>query len=281
MNREHGVNEMDDLRDLNVLENPCTTRDRAPMAGALSSNVSKEVSKRLRNFTPRPEVEGKCAFTLAEVLITLGIIGVVASLTLPNVIMNYQKKQTVVELKKVYAELQNVIKLSEIDNGPMSEWNFPEKCAHVDPEGAKPFIEKYYLPYFKNAKLVKSPYKVSIGALHFVKYWVALDNGTIFGLHPCVDNEYIWLFVDLNGVKEPNKVGRDIFVFDAYKYGGVGQNKYKLSFWGSSWNRNNVENLKNHNVYGCNKTNTDTLKNFHCGRLIELNNWEIPADYPW
>ncbi len=254
--------------------------------GALSSDYvsklgSKEVSKKLRNFIPLPEVEGKCGFTLAEVLITLGIIGVVASLTLPSVIMNYQKKQTVVELKKVYAELQNVIKLSEIDNGPMSEWNFPEKCAHVDPEGAKPFIEKYYLPYFKNAKLVKSPYKVSIGALHFVKYWVALDNGTIFGLHPCVDNEYIWLFVDLNGVKEPNKVGRDIFVFDAYKYGGVGQNKYKLSFWGSSWDRNNVENLKNNNVYGCNKTNTDTLKNFHCGRLIELNNWEIPADYPW
>ena len=27
--------------------------------------------------------------------------------------------------------------------------------------------------------------------------------------------------------------------------------------------------------------NTDTLKNFYCGRLIELNNWEIPADYPW
>ena len=270
--------------------------------GALSSNVSKlgskEVSKKLCNFTLAPlgrgikgeglKVEGKCArksrkvaFTLAEVLITLGIIGVVASLTLPSVIMNYQKKQTVVELKKVYAELQNVIKLSEIDNGPMSEWDFPEKCAHVDPEGAKPFIEKYYLPYFKNAKLVKSPYKVSIGALHFVKYWVALDNGTIFGLHPCVDNEYIWLFVDLNGVKEPNKVGRDIFVFDAYKYDGVGQNKYKLSFWGSYWDRNSVENLKNNNVYGCNKTNTDTLKNFHCGRLIELNNWEIPADYPW
>ena len=244
------------------------------------SRISKFTSF-TKKFNPLPEVEGKCGFTLAEVLITLGIIGVVASLTLPSVIMNYQKKQTVVELKKVYAELQNAIKLSEIDNGPMSEWNFPEKCAHVDPEGAKPFIEKYYLPYFKNAKLVKSPYKVSIGALHFVKYWVALDNGTIFGLHPCVDDEFIWLFVDLNGVKEPNKVGRDIFVFDAYKYGGVGQNKYKLSFWGSYWDRNSVENLKNHKVYGCNKTNTDTLKNFHCGRLIELNNWEIPADYPW
>ena len=37
--------------------------------------------------------EGKCAFTLAEVLITLGIIGVVAALTLPSVINNFREKQ--------------------------------------------------------------------------------------------------------------------------------------------------------------------------------------------
>ena len=39
-------------------------------------------------------------FTLAEVLITLGIIGVVAALTLPSLITNYQKKQIVAQLKK-------------------------------------------------------------------------------------------------------------------------------------------------------------------------------------
>ena len=49
--------------------------------GALSSNVSKLVRKKL------------CNFTLAEVLITLGIIGVVAALTLPSVINNFREKQ--------------------------------------------------------------------------------------------------------------------------------------------------------------------------------------------
>ena len=44
----------------------------------------------------------KKGFTLAEVLITLGIIGVVAALTLPSLITNYRKKQTVAQLKKVY-----------------------------------------------------------------------------------------------------------------------------------------------------------------------------------
>ena len=35
----------------------------------------------------------KIAFTLAEVLITLGIIGVIAAMTLPSLITNYQEKQ--------------------------------------------------------------------------------------------------------------------------------------------------------------------------------------------
>ena len=50
----------------------------------------------------------KIAFTLAEVLITLGIIGVVASLTLPSVIQNYKKQVTVNQLKKAYSTLGQV-----------------------------------------------------------------------------------------------------------------------------------------------------------------------------
>ena len=41
------------------------------------------------------------AFTLAEVLITLGIIGIVAALTIPNVTSKYRKKVVETELKKV------------------------------------------------------------------------------------------------------------------------------------------------------------------------------------
>lgn len=51
------------------------------------------------------------AFTLAEVLITLGIIGIVAAMTLPTLIGNYKEKILVVQVKKSYAELQNAIKM--------------------------------------------------------------------------------------------------------------------------------------------------------------------------
>lgn len=63
-------------------------------------------------------------FTLAEVLITLGIIGVVAAITIPSLISNYQKKSTVTQLKKTYATISNAIRLSEDENGELSGWEF-------------------------------------------------------------------------------------------------------------------------------------------------------------
>ena len=227
----------------------------------------------------------KKAFTLSEVLITLGIIGVVAALTMPSLITNHQKKQTVVQLRKVYSELQNVIKLSEIDNDPMSEWDFPQKNTYEDPEGIKQFIEKYYLPYFKSAKLVKRSQTNGYSPIPAINtnfsYYIILNNGVILAFYPCIKNDYIWLFVDLNGMKGPNRAGRDVFVFDAYKFDRIGADRYKLRFWSKRFNENDVQDLINHSEYGCRKGNTNQLKNFYCGRLIELNNWEIPANYPW
>ena len=54
-----------------------------------------------------PPSKIKFAFTLAEVLITLGIIGVVAAITLPTLIKNYQKHVYVTQLKKVVNTLEN------------------------------------------------------------------------------------------------------------------------------------------------------------------------------
>ena len=66
----------------------------------------------------------KKSFTLAEVLITLGIIGVVAAMTLPSLIGNYKKRETVTILKKAYSEISQALKMAEVDNEFMEEWNF-------------------------------------------------------------------------------------------------------------------------------------------------------------
>ena len=56
-------------------------------------------------------------FTLAEVLITLGIIGVVAALTIPTLMTNYKKKQYYTQFMKARSALENAIKLFEDEHG--------------------------------------------------------------------------------------------------------------------------------------------------------------------
>lgn len=62
------------------------------------------------------------AFTLAETLITLGIIGVVAALTIPNLISHYQEQVTVNKLLKSYSILEQAFTSAINENGPVDTW---------------------------------------------------------------------------------------------------------------------------------------------------------------
>lgn len=64
------------------------------------------------------------AFTLAEVLITLGIIGIVAAMTLPTLIQNKQDKELVSQTKKVFADINNAMLLAQKDYGVVGDNSF-------------------------------------------------------------------------------------------------------------------------------------------------------------
>ena len=81
----------------------------------------------------------KRAFTLAEVLITLGIIGVVASMTLPSVIAKFKRQEAAARLKKFNSMMAQVLILSENDNGNVNSWDMS-----LVPEE---FVKKYFAPY--------------------------------------------------------------------------------------------------------------------------------------
>lgn len=63
-----------------------------------------------------PPIKVKFGFTLAEVLITLGIIGVVAAITIPNLINNYKAKQLRTQFLKSYSVLSQAFKLMQADD---------------------------------------------------------------------------------------------------------------------------------------------------------------------
>ena len=229
-------------------------------------------------------------FTIAEVLITLGIIGIIASMTMPMIIAKYQKKVTVERLKKFYSVMMNVINLSESENGEMADWDFPKESYD---KSIDKFFQRYYLPYLKDAKECYSAncFKKEVYAIKYlngqpadgvvvVNYIVKTNDGMYIYLLPNIPNSYIWMFVDINAHQKPNQIGRDIFVFDVYGHPNYSNRKnYYLKFWGSNYYKT-TEDLISTNNYGCNESAAD-YSGFLCGALIFRSGWKIPDNYPW
>lgn len=91
------------------------------------------------------------AFTLAEVLITLGIIGVVAAMTIPSLIIGQQKQATAKRLEKVYSVLMQANLSATIDHGPADTW-FTSDVTDGTSNGAMIFADTYLVPYLNVSK---------------------------------------------------------------------------------------------------------------------------------
>ena len=230
----------------------------------------------------------KAAFTLAEVLITLGIIGVVAAMTLPALIQKHQKQVTVTSLRKFYSILAQAKQLSEAQNGEMTYWQFPNTQTLADVE---PFFDKYYRPYMSVINQCKSK-QDCLSTYVSSRPVYTLKDGMQFMFDPnaqtsdCTRN-YIYIVVDINGNKAPNKPGRDIFYMDIFpKRGAVmlGQ----MSEMDSSFNlgreelKNGVSINEGRDTACCSEEcATPSFKYYTCGALIQADGWEIKDDYPW
>ena len=81
----------------------------------------------------------KTGFTLAEVLITIGIIGVVAAMTMPALIGHYQKKVLQEQFKVAYSMFSQLLLKAESDLGSKPECYYWD----VNPYGADKCVEYY------------------------------------------------------------------------------------------------------------------------------------------
>ncbi len=201
----------------------------------------------------------KFGFTLAEVLITLGIIGVVASLTMPSIIEKYREQETSARLKKFYSTMQQAILLSEIDNGPIEYWDKETMAQNedgsFDQEANNKLAEEFFDKYLsKYLNIVKRGYTKDNGRNLFQIYF-ADSTSVIIGNGGCID-----MLVDTNGNKKPNFVGYDRFAFL------ICINKRPtFGTYDESLNKEQAQTQ-------CNN------KPQYCSRVLQLNNWEF-KDY--
>ncbi len=175
------------------------------------------------------------AFTLAEVLITLGIIGVVAAMTIPTLIANYQKKVLTTQLQRTYALLANASKMlmaqEQVDlldktylaNDPE---RFLKEHFKIVQDCTGNNLKKCYVEHYKDINGDVSRFAPETGG-----YCFGLNNGTSL----CVSRmeKYDWdateyhahshVTVDVNGLAGPNQAGRDFFTFYLYSDGTIGE----------------------------------------------------------
>ena len=235
----------------------------------------------------------RIGFTLAEVLITLGIIGVVAALTIPNLIQHYKKQEVVARLKSSESIFSQMLYFSVAQNGDPQNWDLAEhegasSQTTSSKEIATRITEKYFLSYLKAKKyygytsLKEAGYPVYHKADGSLQKWnldekdwmsciIELSNGMTVFLRPdsTVADENgishfvgILLYIDINGKKGPNVWGRDMFLA-------------------------NIDTKKGKFVWPAPSNSRSYLKDAcggvlatRCGTLIWKDGYEIKDDYP-
>ncbi|MBQ3310869.1 type II secretion system protein, partial [bacterium] len=187
------------------------------------------------------------AFTLAETLIVMGIIGVVAALTIPNVNKNTGEAEKVARFKKIYAELSEAHDRATAVYGPIEKWfvndNTQEKYAERYLNRITEFMkvtkicnsEEY--SYSQDGCLTDSYINFlddSIDDTYFIDSSAILANGASFGVS-LIHNKCDWYYytptndrritcghinLDIDGPKKgKNTWGIDLFMLAITKEG--------------------------------------------------------------
>ncbi len=78
----------------------------------------------------------KAAFTLAEVLITLAIIGVVAAITIPSLVQKYKERETVTRVKEFYSAFSQAYQLAILEHGTFDQWGLGDSIGVENEDGS-------------------------------------------------------------------------------------------------------------------------------------------------
>ena len=226
----------------------------------------------------------RTAFTLAEILITLGIIGIVVAMTMPMLIKNYKRSITENRLKKSYSMIAQAFLSAQSKHGEIKDW--PEW------DNAEQILTNYIVPEFTFVKNYKSEGIYGRNVCFEKKYFIGssdtsktqygwingthignpfyggvtasmrLPDGSCLALNPTgtgsnADDKLIAL--DLNGSSQaPNRAGYDLFFFK------VDGNTIKPNCFNKS--KYDIDRL-------CNKSNT--ISGHCCAAKIVNDGWKI------
>lgn len=177
-------------------------------------------------------------FTLSEVLITLGIIGIVAAVTMPVLTGKYQERTTVTRVKKFYSMMSQALNFAIAEHGTVDTWEYYDSGDAFSKQSSIEFAE-YFKKYLKITKdCGPNPGCLASKEIRYLNggKWSNYDNSNHYKMI-LADGTYLWLrnhyihctesdgiipgkentcgllWIDVNGKNQPNTFGKDVFAF--------------------------------------------------------------------
>ena len=163
-------------------------------------------------------------FTLAEVLVTLAIIGVVSAMTVPTLMQNHQRKTYVTQLHKVYNEFSQALIQYQNDKNAV---NLTE-AGFYDINNIDAFMKKYFKIvqdcgsdchdcFADKYKKLDGSSNINPVSLPNAKGYILADGASI-----CINTAQ--MHIDINGKQGPNIAARDLFAVKIYNNGTIDEN---------------------------------------------------------
>jgi type II secretory pathway pseudopilin PulG len=214
------------------------------------------------------------AFTVCEVLIVLGILGIVAEYTIPPLVRDFQTQVAIASLKTAYSIISQAYTFAVAENGPPDYWGLTDNDSSGI--GATNLLNAFapYLKIMKNCGTGEGCYPTVTWRLNKTSYLnyntktdhakIILNNGYLiafyskstdcsanYGTSLALSNMCGTIHVDINGFKGPNQWGIDYFSFFVTKYGIIPIGSYAEII--------NSENKTNFEEHCKDKTTADGL----------------------
>lgn len=211
-------------------------------------------------------------FTLAEVLITLGIIGIVAAITIPGLIAKYHRQKVETKLKKFSSAINQAMRMSIAEHDDLVFDNVTAENMGNRGQILKEWYDENLMKYLK-AEYSKdySPDKSA-----YVKVELLDGSGFVSYISNAGSGIHFFYCIDANdkSCKPESYDGRNTFLFYYYP-----EKKAVLPHGYTNTNLNTLKYSTNPNSTGC-YVQSFSYRHY-CTALIFQNGWKIPGDYPW
>ena len=236
-------------------------------------------------------------FTLAEVLITLGVIGVVAAITMPTIISHYKKRVVETSLQKTYSMISQAMKLSESEHGDSDNWDFAILgSTHPGPgnEILNTIDNEYFSKYLKNCNTVNSAVLIyGSGVMRYRNQYYQCPGVDIVSL-PLANGDgsnHTYMLPTFRFEVYTN--GNERKMYSKGTHSALGKNRFIFTYQSNQLHAGGVgvggvlhaRLEKDKGTGRCEQPiGTDTggysTRGEACATMIQRNGWKIPDDYP-